>query len=202
MNRREMKRTVWISLFAIGILAFTLFFFSKKEEEMSAVAVFSSPEVQGETVFVQKRGGVEIQTVFTRVPSGKHGFHIHRAGDLRGEGCLAACDHWHKGRPQKHGGDPEEGGERHTGDLGNIELPPGATRFEKTYFLKGVRVEEIWGRSLIVHADPDDLGKGDHPDSHTTGHSGKRIACVLIGRTGAPSCAKQPTRKVTRAQSS
>jgi Cu-Zn family superoxide dismutase len=48
--------------------------------------------------------------------------------------------------------------------------------------LAGVRVEDLWGRSVIVHADPDDYGRGGEIDSHTTGHSGARIACAIIGR--------------------
>jgi Cu-Zn family superoxide dismutase len=43
-------------------------------------------------------------------------------------------------------------------------------------------VEDLWGRSVIVHADPDDLGKGPFEDSPTTGHSGARIACAVFGR--------------------
>ena len=39
----------------------------------------------------------------------------------------------------------------------------------------------VIGRSLIVHQDKDDLGKGGHNDSLTTGHAGKRIACGIIG---------------------
>jgi Cu/Zn superoxide dismutase len=45
-----------------------------------------------------------------------------------------------------------------------------------------VRPEELWGRTLIVHADPDDLGQGEHEDSGTTGHSGARIGCAIFGR--------------------
>jgi Cu-Zn family superoxide dismutase len=39
----------------------------------------------------------------------------------------------------------------------------------------------IIGRGLIIHADPDDLGIGNHELSLTTGNSGKRIACSVIG---------------------
>jgi Cu-Zn family superoxide dismutase len=35
---------------------------------------------------------------------------------------------------------------------------------------------------VIVHADPDDYGKGGEEDSLTTGHAGARIACAIIGR--------------------
>ena len=39
----------------------------------------------------------------------------------------------------------------------------------------------IIGRGLIIHADEDDCGMTDHSDSKTTGNSGKRIACAVIG---------------------
>jgi len=42
-------------------------------------------------------------------------------------------------------------------------------------------VDEILGRSIIIHADKDDLGLGTFEDSKSTGHSGTRIACALIG---------------------
>jgi len=48
--------------------------------------------------------------------------------------------------------------------------------------LDNLTVEELFGRSFIIHADEDDYGMGDKPDSHTTGHSGKRIGCAIIGR--------------------
>jgi Cu-Zn family superoxide dismutase len=39
----------------------------------------------------------------------------------------------------------------------------------------------IFGRSIVVHADQDDLGKGGFPDSLTTGHAGARLDCAVIG---------------------
>lgn len=162
-----------------------------------AVAVYLGPKVLGDVVFRQRKNGVVILATFTRLPPGQHGFHIHKAGDLRGEGCLKACDHWHKGRATSHGGPPTSAGPRHTGDLGNIEMPKGAESVKKEYFLRDVVIEELLGRSIIVHEDPDDLGKGPFEDSPTTGHSGKRIACAIIGRV-QPTCGvslKSQTRK-------
>jgi Cu-Zn family superoxide dismutase len=144
------------------------------------VAVFATRSVHGEVTFDQVSGGTRIVAEFSRLPAGDHGFHLHRAGDLRGEGCKKACAHYHVGAAQAHGGPPgSTKGERHTGDLGNISSAQ--TRY--TFLLKGVKVEDLWGRSVIVHADKDDLGLGDAEDSATTGHSGKRIACAIIGRT-------------------
>ncbi len=160
---------------------------------MSAVAVFKSGPVRGEAVaspLPRKRRGVTLRVRFSRVPKGDHGFHIHRAGDLRGEGCAGACAHYHVGAPATHGGPPpsrkhrhtrKKGNEkrnRHTGDLGNIRGPT----FTRTYHIPNICPRDLWGRTLIVHADPDDLGRGPHADSHTTGHSGKRIACAIFGR--------------------
>ena len=147
-----------------------------------AVAVFQTKQVEGEVIFTARGSSVRVEATFTKLPKGEHGFHIHKAGDLRGEGCSGACDHWNKGPPQSHGGAPGETHQRHTGDLGNIELLPASGTFKKTYFLHRVAIPELWGRSVIVHADPDDLGQGEEEDSHTTGHSGKRIACAIIGR--------------------
>ena len=147
-------------------------------KEMKAVAVFQTRRVKGEAVATQTRRGVTLRVRFKQLPKGQHGFHIHKAGDLRGKGFLGACDHWHKGPPTRHGGAPGRSHTRHTGDLGNVDR----SKKTRSYTLRGVRVSELWGRSLIVHADPDDLGKGHHPDSGTTGHSGKRIACAIFGR--------------------
>jgi len=158
---------------------------------MKGVATFKGEGgVEGDTTFEDSTGGVVIRAKFTRLPSGEHGFHIHSNGDLRGEGCLGACSHYEKGPKRNHGGAPGSG-ERHTGDLGNI------SKVGRTYSYKlaGVTVLDLLGRTLIVHADPDDLGKGGEVDSLTTGHSGKRIACSIIGR--AVNCDAK-TRKVRR----
>jgi superoxide dismutase, Cu-Zn family len=148
-----------------------------RKNHAKAVAVFKGV-VEGEVVFFPKKNGVTIKATFTKLPKGKHGFHIHKAGDLRGEGCKGACEHYDVGN-HCHGGVLSK--EHHTGDLGNIEMKYGTCK--KTYTIKNTSVKELWGRSLIVHADEDDLGKGNFPDSKITGHSGARMACVIIGRT-------------------
>jgi Cu-Zn family superoxide dismutase len=146
---------------------------------MAAIAVFKTDKIEGEVVVSNYRNGVKVHAHFTRLPPGPHGFHIHKAGDLRGEGCQGLCEHYDIGK-NTHGGPPGHHGIRHTGDLGNIELKNG--KFEKEYYIKGITTSDLWGRSIIVHEDEDDLGHGPFEDSLVTGHSGKRIGCAIFGR--------------------
>uniref|UniRef100_A0A6C0BHW9 Superoxide dismutase copper/zinc binding domain-containing protein n=1 Tax=viral metagenome TaxID=1070528 RepID=A0A6C0BHW9_9ZZZZ len=159
---------------------------------MKGVAVFVDGGVEGYTTFEDISTGLKIKAVFTKLPPGEHGFHIHANGDMRDEGCMGACSHYNKGAKRVHGGPPSTGGERHTGDLGNIDQ----TGHTYSYKLSNVNVGDLLGRTLIVHADPDDLGKGGEADSLTTGHSGKRISCALIGRAKDCESADKKTRKI------
>jgi Cu-Zn family superoxide dismutase len=165
----------------------------------SAIAVFNSPRVKGETLFTQVGKNIKVQASFQTLPPGEHGFHIHKAGDLRGKGCAGLCDHFHKGHNQNHGPSPRTGTrrrqQRHTGDLGNIRANK-----KYSFTLDNLSLSELYGRSVVVHADKDDLGKGNYPDSKTTGHSGKRIGCAIIGRVGncSPTNTMRKTRKVRK----
>ena len=148
---------------------------------MKGVAVFKEGPIQGEVVIMNDKQGVLLKALFTKLPPGPHGFHIHKAGDLRGEGCMGLCEHYDLGH-HVHGAGPTSKRERHTGDLGNIALSAKKTSVRKSYYIKGPSVLDLLGRSLIVHEGEDDLGKGGYDDSKTTGHSGKRMGCAIIGR--------------------
>jgi Cu-Zn family superoxide dismutase len=194
-----MSQELLIKLFVVIFLIITISYFAFNTDLISqiyssmvdgAVAVFKQDNIYGDVVVSNYRDGVKVKAHFTKLPAGRHGFHIHKAGDLRGEGCQGLCEHYDVGK-NLHGGDPEHGGERHTGDLGNIELKNG--KFEKEYYIKGITVKDLWGRSIIVHDEEDDLGKGPFEDSKVTGHSGARIGCAIFGRT---SC--KPKYNLTR----
>jgi Cu-Zn family superoxide dismutase len=64
--------------------------------------------------------------------------------------------------------------------LGNVSLNHNKNKY--TYTLTDIFVNDILGRSVIIHADKDDYGLGGHDDSLKTGHAGARIACAVIGR--------------------
>jgi len=163
----------------------------------TAVASFQQKDIVGSALAYSYKNGTKIEVEFASLPKGKHGFHIHTSGDLRGKGCQGACDHWQKGKPTSHGSAPNKTRkQRHTGDLGNIEGPG---PYKNCYFLKGVKPIELWGRTLIVHEDEDDLGLGDHHDSKTTGHSGKRIGCAIFGRGATcKNISKSKTYKISK----
>lgn len=83
-----------------------------------------------------------------------------------------------------HAGPKDEN--RHVGDLGNVEAAGGVAKFEiEDKLIQLAGDHSIVGRSLVVHADADDLGQGvgDKKDeSLKTGNAGARLACGVIGR--------------------
>lgn len=152
-----------------------------------AVAVIDTQQIRAEILATPYRKGVRLVAHIAKLPKGKHGFHIHKAGDLRGEGCHGLCEHFDKGN-HHHGDAPSATSkrERHTGDLGNIAIPEGHTQVKRSYYLPSISIQELWGRSIIIHEGEDDLGLGTWEDSKTTGHSGARIGCAIFGRTACP----------------
>ena len=112
-------------------------------------------------------------------PNSIHAIHIHESGDLT-DGCDSACAHYNPFN-KKHGGPHDI--ERHVGDLGNVYADQdGNILFEIVDSLVKLRGPySVIGRSFIIHEDEDDLGKGGHSDSNTTGHAGKRLVCGVIG---------------------
>lgn len=140
-----------------------------------AVAVIDSGKIKGEVVFTQREGRVSISIDIKGLKrNAKHGFHIHETGDLR-EGCKSCCAHYNPDNTEHAG---LEGG--HAGDLGNISTDEHGI-CKMSIAVSKFSVSEILGRSIIIHEDEDDLGMGKFEDSKTTGHSGARIACSVIG---------------------
>jgi Cu-Zn family superoxide dismutase len=134
---------------------------------------------RGTVNFEEQDGKTKITGTFKYLPPGKHGIHIHEFGDLS-NGCVSAGAHFNPYK-KTHGGPSDE--ERHVGDLGNVEADAeGNATFELVdHLIKLSGEHSIIGRSLVVHGDEDDLGRGNFEDSKTTGHAGARIICGIIG---------------------
>jgi Cu-Zn family superoxide dismutase len=171
MKFRGQTVYVYVLLAIVVVVAVSGYYIKEAFESLkTGVAIFKDPNVAGVVNVTPVIDGVRIDATFTYL-IGYHGFHIHK-----GKSCEGVCDHFNMGPASNHGGPPGSLGPRHTGDLGNV------TKGTFTYFLKGVKLDDLIGRSLVVHADRDDLGKGNFSDSLTTGHSGARMACAIIGR--------------------
>lgn len=137
--------------------------------------------IKGYIIFKEDLGSNKtlININLENVPQGEHEFHIHNSGDLR-EGCTSLCSYFNPYN-KSHGGPLDK--VRHVGDLGNIK--PNKNGVVKTRFydhmIKLRGRNNIIGRSVVIHADADDLGKGHDEESLKTGNAGKRIACGVIG---------------------
>lgn len=136
--------------------------------------------VKGLVLLMQAKGTPTlIKGWVTGLEPGKHGFHIHEYGDLS-QGCESAGGHYNPDSVDH--GDLETG---HVGDLGNITASGDAvTKFSiiaNRVSLMGDR--SVVGRSLVVHENEDDLGKGGDAESLKTGNAGNRLACGVITLT-------------------
>ncbi|BBH07582.1 copper/zinc superoxide dismutase 3 [Prunus dulcis] len=129
---------------------------------VKAVALITGDsKVRGSLHFVQDTSGpTQVKGRITGLSPGLHGFHIHALGDTS-NGCNSTDK------------------ERHAGDLGNVVAgPDGVAEVSlKDWQIPLSGPHSILGRAVVVHADPDDLGKGGHELSKTTGNAGARVGC-------------------------
>ncbi|KAE9552368.1 hypothetical protein FO519_004413 [Halicephalobus sp. NKZ332] len=149
-----------------------------------AVAVLRGDVVSGVVWFTQNKEGEEtaVQGEIKGLTPGLHGFHIHQYGDST-NGCVSAGPHFNP-FGLTHGGPKDT--DRHVGDLGNVEADSsGVAKFElKDKLIQLHGSNSIVGRSLVVHAGVDDLGKGEgekKEESLKTGNAGARSACGVVG---------------------
>lgn len=119
--------------------------------------------------FFQENGCVLIVARVSGLPRGSEagffGFHIHQGESCSGPDFSATGSHYNP-VDQVH--------PKHTGDLppllschGNAYLSVKTDRFT---------VNEIVGRTVVIHSDPDDFR------SQPAGNAGKKIACGVIRR--------------------
>ena len=76
---------------------------------------------KGTVLICEKPGGIiEFEVNLSNLKPGKHGFHIHEAGNLS-EGCKSCCSHFNP-LGAKHGGLHDKNHSRHLGDLEILPL--------------------------------------------------------------------------------
>ena len=149
---------------------------------MEGICNITKGRVKGFILLKDTKRGCKIDVQLRNVKEGYHGFHIHQFGDLR-DGCNSLGSHYNP-HLQKHGGIDTK--HRHKGDLGNIYNTKPYTSGTKIVSSNVLNINKcnknsIIGRSIIVHKDKDDLGKGGNQESLKTGNAGARLACGIIG---------------------
>lgn len=134
------------------------------------------PGLSGKVRFFQEAGRVLVVAEIVGLPqnseTGFFALHIHEGESCTGEAFSATGGHYN---PEK------EAHPMHPGDLPPLLLCCGgaylAVRTDR------FRVEEIIGRTVVIHSDPDDFR------SQPAGNAGKKIACgVIVPMAGSRMC--------------
>lgn len=129
----------------------------------------------GTVSFVQTGDGVQVSgEVRGLKPNSEHGFHIHEKGDCSSGDGMSTGGHYNPGG-KPHG--THGAGEHHTGDLPSLKADKyGVAAF--SFVSRSISVagptNDITGKGLIVHRDPDDY------KTQPTGNAGPRLACAVI----------------------
>lgn len=152
--------------------------FAADAQIKQAIAVLSATQgnkVQGTVRFTEQGNSVKVVAhVEGLTPGQKHAIHVHEFGDCSSADANSAGSHYN---PEKHEHGLPDKSQRHAGDLGNLQADAsGKSHLELTVNNISIAGNKnpILGRSVIVHAKPDDGGQ-------PVGNAGARIACGVIG---------------------
>jgi Cu-Zn family superoxide dismutase len=134
--------------------------------------------VKGNLTLTSEGVAVSIRGEITGLSPGKeHGFHVHENGQCELPDFTSAGGHFNPTR-DSHGG--PESTPRHLGDIPNAKADQNG-RATIDVSVKGATLvdkdggpNELLGKTLVVHAMPDDY------KSQPAGNSGARIACGVI----------------------
>lgn len=137
-----------------------------------------APDIRGLVLFEPVIGGSQVFAIFYGLPMfqpasngsapiGPFGFHLHEFGDCsvgdNNSPFEGAGGHWNPTN-QPHG--------NHAGDFPVIFSNDGYANI--SYFTNKFRPEEVLGKAVIIHQNPDDYR------SQPSGDAGKRLACGIV----------------------
>lgn len=139
-----------------------------------------APGISGVAYFRSVPGGTEVCVDVVGLPSykpaadgedpvGPHGFHLHEFGNCEigdpKDPFKAAGGHWNPDN-QPHG--------NHPGDFPVLFSNGGRARM--CFYTNRFKPEDVIGKSVIIHRNPDDYR------TQPAGDAGKRLACGIIKR--------------------
>jgi len=162
----------------IGLIALAQTPPARSAASSKAIAVLNPTagnKVSGTVTFTPVADGVQVHADITGLTPGKHGFHVHEFGDCSAADLSSAGAHFNPTN-QPHAG--PDAAARHEGDMGNVEADASG-KAKLDYVDHQISLtndaKSVIGRSVVVHAKPDDL------KTQPSGDSGARIACGVIG---------------------
>jgi Cu-Zn family superoxide dismutase len=152
---------------------------NENQETLNAMAEIqakSKSNVSGTVTFTQTDGIVTMSANISGLTPGNHAIHIHENGDCSAADGSSAGGHWNPTKVShgKWGVDTF-----HVGDIGNISADSngkGSISRETGLWCIGCddETKNIVGKSIIIHAGPDDF------TSQPSGAAGPRVGCGVI----------------------
>ena len=140
----------------------------------------------GELVISPDNHGMRISGTLSGLKAkSEHGFHVHQNGDCSAPDASSAGDHFNpSGAPHGNPTGDEAGAQHHAGDMPNV-MADDKGNAKVDIRLHNVTLgdggeNDVFGKALIVHANPDDYS------SQPAGNAGPRIACGVIAAAPAP----------------
>ncbi|GAC70047.1 superoxide dismutase family protein [Gordonia soli] len=150
------------------------------KENATANLIDSKGQPVGVAEFVPSGSSVKVTVKVQKgLPAGFHGMHLHQRGECQtgSEAFTSAGGHLQVGGRTTHPA---------SGDLVSINVLPDGSG-ETVTTTDAVTLEQIVGKSIIIHEKPDNFGNiptryAPQPDEQTlmTGDAGSRIACGVI----------------------
>ena len=126
-----------------------------------------APQLSGCVEFHQENGCVLVAARISGLPreseTGFFGFHIHQGRDCSGAGFSGTGSHYNHA---------ERAHPEHAGDLPPLLECRG--RAYLSFRTDRFSVNDIIGRTVVIHSDPDDF------HTQPAGNAGKKIACGVI----------------------
>ena len=126
-----------------------------------------APQLSGRVEFYQENGCVLVAARISGLPreseTGFFGFHIHQGRDCSGAGFSGTGSHYNPA---------ERVHPAHAGDLPPLLECRG--RAYLSFRTDRFSVNDISGRTVVIHSDPDDF------HTQPAGNAGKKIACGVI----------------------
>ena len=147
-------------------------------QQMSAKAELkptAGNSAAGTVTFAQNGDKLSVVANITGLSPGPHGFHVHEKGDCSAPDGASAGGHFNPtGKPH---GDPTAP-DHHAGDMPQLvaDASGNATLNADVSPMSIGGANDIIGKAVVVHKDPDDF------KSQPAGNSGARIACGVISK--------------------